>query len=393
MKKIGILATHPIQYYAPLFRYLAKQSGVESTVYYCHKPNPKEQGEGFGVPFEWDIDLTSGYRHTWLHNRSARPSLFHFNGLDTPEIKERIAENNFDAFLVLGWHAKSMWQAMSACRNLCVPLLVRGDSHLHVKISYFKRWAKELSHRCLMRGFSACLAVGKWSEEYFNYYGAQRVIRSPHFVDNDWFSRKSSEEKSSAQRTRAEFGIPEEAVVFLFAGKFEEKKRPLDLLQALKQMFVQGMGRQDAHVLMVGDGAHRSNCETFARTHQLPVSFAGFLNQSQMPKAYAVSDILVLPSDGRETWGLVVNEAMACGLPAIVSDEVGCGPDLIFNGETGYVFPCGDIQALAEKMSDYVKRHHSGGMGDAARKIVSGYSVENAADGILCALEEIKKNG
>jgi glycosyltransferase involved in cell wall biosynthesis len=106
-----------------------------------------------------------------------------------------------------------------------------------------------------------------------------------------------------------------------------------------------------------------------------------------MPEAYAAADAIVLPSDAGETWGLVANEAMASGLPAIVSDAAGCGPDLIRSGVTGAVFPCGSIEELAELVrrwsSDVVALRS---MGANAGEHVQRYSVEKAAAGIIDAV-------
>jgi len=138
---------------------------------------------------------------------------------------------------------------------------------------------------------------------------------------------------------------------------------------------------------MAGDGRLRPLCEGYAAARKLPVTFTGFLNQTQIAGAYACADVLVLPSAYAETWGLVVNEAMACGLPAIVSDRVGCGPDLVRPDETGMIFPAGDLNALADAMSDYVEhpaliRAH----GRNARELISRYSIEAATEGTVSAV-------
>src|SRR3989338_2518915 len=121
--KLGILATHPIQYYAPLFRRLARIQNLNLAVFYGHNPTSEQQGIGFDVSFHWDVDLTEGYPHVWLNNRSKRPGLQNFSGCDTPEISGIIHREQFDAFLVLGWNTKSMWQAMKACWQTHTPLL------------------------------------------------------------------------------------------------------------------------------------------------------------------------------------------------------------------------------------------------------------------------------
>ena len=138
---------------------------------------------------------------------------------------------------------------------------------------------------------------------------------------------------------------------------------------------------------MVGDGPLRAECEKLVRDSKVRIRFAGFLNQSVITTAYVVADVLVLPSDGGETWGLVVNEAMACGRPCIVSDKVGCGPDLIADDETGAVFPLGDVEALAEAMRRVAGDARAlAAMGASARERVAGHSVSAAVNGVVGCL-------
>jgi glycosyltransferase involved in cell wall biosynthesis len=123
---------------------------------------------------------------------------------------------------------------------------------------------------------------------------------------------------------------------------------------------------------------------------KLPVKFAGFLNQSRMASAYVAADALVLPSDGGETWGLVVNEAMACGLPCFVSDRVGCGPDMILPGETGAVFPLGDCEALARLLTQFAAdQERMKRMGENSRRQANQYTLSVATERLLHALEVV----
>src|SRR5262249_218947 len=146
---------------------------------------------------------------------------------------------------------------------------------------------------------------------------------------------------------RRKWQLNQDSTVFVFAGKFTSKKRPLDFIRAIIRVARESLAIEG---LMVGDGPLRNQCEQLIIAVQAPVRFTGFLNQSEIPAAYVAADALVLPSDGGETWGLVVNEAMACGLPCIVSDRVGCGPDLIASTDAGMIYPVGDIPALAQAM-------------------------------------------
>lgn len=380
--RLGVLATHPVQYHAPLFRALVA-AGVDLTVYFAHSPSARDQGTGFGVAFQWDVDLTSGYRHVFLPNRAKHPSASSFWGSDVPEVRAAIAGGAFDAFLVSGWHARAYWQAVSACNAAGVPVMVRGDSQLLTDASALKRTAKRALYPRLLRRFDVCLSVGTRSEEYFRYYGARTVVRAPHFVDNAFFATRAATAAAERSRLRAEFGLPADATVVLFAGKLLSWKRPLDLLDA-----VRALDDPRVAVLFAGDGELRAECESRARGMVSTVRFAGFLNQTEMPRAYAACDVLVLPSEARETWGLVVNEAMASGRPALVADSAGCSPDLVTNGETGYTFPVGDVGALTERLRQVVSNPAAlASLSSRARERVAAFSVDAAAAGVIAAAE------
>ena len=148
------------------------------------------------------------------------------------------------------------------------------------------------------------------------------------------------------------------------------------------------------HLLMVGDGELRSKAEELAPA-EAPVTFTGFLNQTEIGDAYAAADMLVLPSDYGETWGLVVNEGMVFELPAIVSDRVGCGPDLIDEGTTGRTVPFGNVEELAstiKQMARHPERVRK--MGQNARdRVMSEYTIEKTVNGIVkAALDACKDN-
>jgi len=206
----------------------------------------------------------------------------------------------------------------------------------------------------------------------------------PHSVDRKRFQIDAERLKLRRSELRKEKDLGENAMVFMFSGKFIPKKRPLDFICAIERA-VRSNPRIEG--LMVGDGPLRARCEELARERRVPIRFTGFLNQSQITKAYVVSDALVLPSDGGETWGLVVNEAMACARPCIVSDQVGCGPDLVIPQKTGAVFPVGHVDALAKsilQLAGNPERLIS--MGIDARSRLMSYSVETAVDGIVESL-------
>lgn len=387
--RLGILASHPIQYHAPLFRALAARMDVQ--VYFAHRQTPVEQAAaGFGVAFDWDVDLLSGYAHEFLPNRASRPGVDHFLGCDTPEIARRIRRERFDAFFVTGWNLKSFWQAAMACRLTRTPLLVRGDSQLGSPRSPLRRVLNEATHRTMLRCFDGFLVVGERNREYLRHYGISpcRLFDAPHFVDNAWFHARAIDASRHRETMRAELGFTPETPLALFVGKLIPKKRPADVVRALARVRAD---RPDVGLVIVGAGQEEAELRALVNRESLPVAFAGFRNQSELPAWYAMADMLVLPSDGGETWGLVVNEAMACGLPAVVSDAVGCAPDLVTPGLTGERFPLGDVDALAQAIARALPLRARSETQDALRARMSRYSLATAADGVEAAVRQLAR--
>ena len=380
--RIGVLISHPIQYWTPIFRELDKL--CELTVYFAHRQTAEQQAQaGFGVPFEWDIDIMSGYRSEFLTNISRRPSSNGFWGCNTPGIAGKIARGRFDAFVVPGWALWSYWQAAFACRRNSVPILVRGDSQLVNERRGLPRAVKRIVFPSMLRCFDGFLHVGERNREYLLHYGVapRRLFFSPHCVDNDAFRSGSETARQSDGSAR-----PMRAARILFAGKLVPRKRPLDVLRAARLLQDRGT---DLEVAIAGSGPLGEELASFAHPAGLPVKWHGFVNQSEMPTVYAAADVIVLPSES-ETWGLVVNEAMACGVPAVVSDIVGCGPDLVIPGLTGETFPRGDIAALARAIEAVL-----GADPDAQRRHIAdriaAYSPAAAARGILHGAERLRK--
>jgi glycosyltransferase involved in cell wall biosynthesis len=384
--RLGILTSHPIQYQAPWFRGLAK--AVDLEVFFAHRQSSAEQSKaGFGVAFEWDVDLLSGYSHRFLENRSPQPGVNHFSGCDTPEIRKIIRDGKFDAFVVTGWHLKSYWQAVRACRR-ALPVLVRGDSHLLTPRSPLKRWVKAVGYQILLRQFDGFLVVGKRNAEYLAHYGAPmaKMFSAPHFVDNEWFAGLANQARNNRSELRTAWNASERRLVALFVGKLQAVKRPCDLLLALAEPHLAGA---DVMAVFVGSGEMESVLRKKARELGIRAHFAGFKNQTELPACYAAADVLVLPSES-ETWGLVVNEAMACGLPAVVSDAVGCGPDLIEEGKTGFTFRLGRESELAARLAVLVNMKSAGhDFVPALREKLRNYSLKTAVAGTLRGAEKL----
>jgi glycosyltransferase involved in cell wall biosynthesis len=377
--RLAILASHPVQYYAPMFRELAKE--VDLHVFYAHSATPEQQAAaGFGYAFEWDINLTEGYSFSFLNNVSKQPGTDRFDGCDTPEILQELRLGGFTAVLALGWHLKSMIQGIVAAKRIGLPVLVRGDSQISTPRSKLKRWLKAMAYPILLRAFDAALYVGKNNYRYWRYYGFpnKRLFYSPHCVETERFSIGATAEARATLRDA--LNILDSSFVVLFAGKLLPFKRPLDLVPAIAAIRAQGT---DCRLLVAGSGPLETELVALAAKWEVPLDLLGFQNQSQMPAAYAAADVLVLPSDGRETWGLVANEALACGVPIIVSDQVGCALDLAEDGHCGRSFEMGNINALARAIEMSIQDRTS--RFDLAA-LSEKFSVHQAVSGICKAL-------
>jgi glycosyltransferase involved in cell wall biosynthesis len=381
--RVAIVTTHPVQYQVPWYRALAKRPGMDVTVMYAMIPDSRQQGAGFGVDFQWDIPLLDGYRHEVMRNVAAHPSVTAFSGCDTPDLLERL-RGHFDCVIVNGWVSKTCLQALWACRRLGIPCIVRGESNALRRRPLTVR----ALHRLLLRQYAVFLAIGRSNRDFYigNGVPASRIFDGPYCVEEKRFASAAAIASPRRDAIRRKWQIEAAATAFLFAGKFVEKKRPMDILRAVAGLCQEGRGAR-IHVLMAGDGPLRQRCEEMTRAERLPVTFTGFLNQTTIVDAYVAADCLVLPSDYGETWGLVVNEAMTCGRAAIVSDRVGCHADLVLPGLTGDVFPFGHAHALSALMdsaasdSDGLRRR-----GGAAREHVKAYSIDRLVDGTVAAV-------
>jgi glycosyltransferase involved in cell wall biosynthesis len=381
------VATHPIQYHAPWFRALAQETSIDLSVLFIQQPDPQQQGQGFGVAFEWDIPLLEGYRWQQVPDLRGRGGLRGFFAARIAHPIALLREHDPDVLLLTGWQAWPLVQLLIAAWWTGVPVLMRGESNA----LRCRPWYVRALHKFLLARCTAFLPIGKASHAFYRGYAVpeSRLFDTPYFVDNTRFAEGAARAITQRRELRSRWTIPQDVFCFCYAGKLEPKKRILDLLAALR--LARGNGAAPMHLLVVGTGELMTQARAIVAKHDLPVSFTGFLNQSEIPAAYAVTDCLVLPSDYGETWGLVVNEAMACGRPAIVSDRVGCASDLVSEGVTGTTFPFGDTAALAECLVRFASHpEQARTMGLRARERVQGeYSVEQSAAGTLRAIRSV----
>lgn len=343
-----ILTTHPIQYQVPIWQRLAREGRVPFEVWYLsdHGARARRDRE-FGERFAWDIDLLSGYPHRFMTGASTvTPDSFWQCRLREP-FAARLRGGGATALWIQGWQVAAYWQAVAAAKRVGVPVWLRGESNDLAPTPWWKRPVKRLALTHLFRRIDRFLYIGEANRRLYRRYCVPetRLRPAPYAVDNVRFAGQAAALRSARPELRRSWGIAADAFCVLFCGKFIAKKNPLDLIAAARRLAGQ---RPDMplHLLFVGAGAREAEMRDACAG--LNATFAGFINQTGISRAYVAADALVLPSGTGETWGLVVNEALASGLPVIVSDACGVADDL---GGAGMVYRWGDVAALAEAIA------------------------------------------
>ncbi|WP_316851304.1 glycosyltransferase family 4 protein [Pedobacter agri] len=382
MKKLAIVVTHPIQYYAPVFKLLATACALK--VFYTLGSYTKNEmyDDGFKQIIKWDIDLLDGYEFEFLENKARRQGFHHFMGVKNPDIIQSIMSFDPDAILVYGWAYQSHLKVLRHFKGN-VPIWFRGDSHLLDPKPLWKTLTQKALLTWVYSHIDKAFYVGTANKAYFKSFGINKdqLIFAPHAVDNERFSVDRSAE---AGLTRENLGVGLNETLILFAGKLEKKKGPDVLLQAFLDLKM-----KDVHLLFVGNGELEESLKRKAESLALKaeslksnVHFMDFQNQSYMPVVYQACDLFCLPSSGpNETWGLAVNEAMAAGKAILVSDKVGCSKDLI-HVSNGYIFMSSNLTSLQQNLRQII-----GGdlkdMGQSSKQIISKWDFKQQVNKVI----------
>lgn len=339
MKRLAIVCTHPIQYYAPVFRLLAERAKVQLKVFYTWGNSAQAQYDpGFGKTISWDIPLLEGYESVFVPNTSKNPGSHHFWGIVNPSLLQDVLAWRPDAVLIYGWnyhsHLRLLWGLQGR-----VPVWFRGDSNLLDPQPRWKALLKKMVLRQVYRLVDRAFYVGTANKEYYQAYGLQeqQLVFAPHAIDNGRFADSPERQyQTLADQWRNSLGIDPQATLVLFVGKLEPKKNPALLLQVIQEYNTRHS--QALQLLFVGNGVLEESLKASAAGDS-NVFFLDFQNQGKMPLVYRLGQLFCLPSRGPgETWGLAVNEALACNRPVLVSERVGCAIDLVQEGSSGLIF-------------------------------------------------------
>jgi glycosyltransferase involved in cell wall biosynthesis len=383
--RLAIVASHVIQYQDPFFRLLAHDPGIDLTVLYCSRHGLDVfRDADMGTTLRWDIDMLA-YEHRFLWNAS-RDLNRGFWRLLNPGIVPALARGRYDAVIFMtGWGAFTAALGMLTCKLLGIPFFLYGDSSFPPPENSLKSRIRARLMRVMMRMTTGFMVSGSLNAAYYRHYGAdeRRLFLLPWAVDNERFAAAGTLDAGERDTLRASYGIAENAVVFLFSAKLVARKDPLTLLKAYERM----QRRDGAAIVFVGDGILRPALEKYAAQQGIDgVHFTGFVNQTALPKLYAIADVFVLPSLV-EPRGAVINEAMAVGLPVITTDRCGSIGDIVLDGDNAIVYPAGDVDALAAAMdrlaADATLRTT---MGRRSREIIATWDYKRGVNGVKDAL-------
>jgi glycosyltransferase involved in cell wall biosynthesis len=381
---LAIITTHPIQYYAPVFKLIAERCNLKVFYTWGEEGAKPKYDPGFGKAIEWDLPLLAGYNYEFLKNISKQPGSNHFKGIINPDIIKKVNGFKPDAILLIGWSYSSHLKVMRHFKG-SIPVWFRGDSTLLDSASKWKQVLRQIALKWIYSYIDRAFYVGSANKAYFKKCGLKesQLVFAPHAIDNERFSENRQIE---ALDFRKYLNIQEADILVLFAGKLEIKKDPKILLKAFAEL-----GRENIHLLFVGNGVLedelKSKCEEL--TNPALVHFLPFQNQQTMPVIYQSCDLFCLPSKGPgETWGLAVNEAMACSKAVLVSDKVGCAVDLVKEGYNGAIFKAGSLASLTQHLTQLINmgKENFAGMGLNSKKIISDWTFEKQVSAIESAI-------
>ena len=334
-KKLAIVTTHPIQYQSPLFKEIANSNKFQLDVYFAskHGYQSKYIDKDFKKKFNWNINLLSGYNYFFSAKADQNVNSFF---LSFNDLNKTLFKNKYTAILLFGWSNIFYIKTFFLAKLHKIPIILRVENNFEEEINYLKKKIKYLVLYFFFKYIDYFLYIGFLNKKFYQDLGVdkKKLYFAPYAVDNNFFFNK---EKSNIVINKKY-----KKKIILFVGKFIERKNTQEFLN-LAAVF---NNDNRFNFLMVGDGHQINLCNQFIKNHKLSnIRIVGFKNQQELKNIYKKSFLLIVPSK-YETWGLVINEAMASGLPVICSRNCSSSSDLIINGKTGYAYNLGDIKRV-----------------------------------------------
>tara|TARA_B100000989_G_scaffold198747_1_gene150180 strand:- start:697 stop:1839 length:1143 start_codon:yes stop_codon:yes gene_type:complete len=375
MKKIAIITTHPIQYQLPLFKNFYKNN-IEAHVFFAssHGISSQNKDREFQIKFNWDNykKPLSGYKSFFSKNQQY--SIFDFR-LSFKDLEKYLKKNKYEAIIIFGWNNLLYLKSIYFGKKLGIKTILRVETNLETNISITKKILKYLILRILFKFIDAFLYIGSLNKYFYLKHGVpkSKLYYAPYFVDNNFFKKKNKHNYLSNKLKL------KNKKFILFVGKLIDRKKPqhfINLAEEFKNI-------KQLHFLLIGDGHLKNFCKEYIKKYNINnISMLGFQNQKNLKKIYQSSDLFVITS-AYETWGLVINEAMASGLPILASNKCGSSKDLVLNGVTGYIYQYGNLKDLSRNFKkiqfNYKKKKL---MKKNSKKIISNFTYDKTISSI-----------
>jgi glycosyltransferase involved in cell wall biosynthesis len=382
--KILVINSHPIQYFAPLYKFLS-EAKLNLHVYYCSDENIKGiTDKQFGVLFKWDIPLLEDYKYTFLPNQSIFPSFqYGFWGLFNPKILWILWREPKSYVIVHGWQYFTYIIVILFANLFGHEVCLRTETPLsqEMKNKNVKTFIRmHFIKYILFPRVKKFLYIGEQNRRFYEYYGVKsnQLVFTPYSVDNQRFKSIFNKYRFDKDKIRIKLNLPLNKTIILVSGKYIEKKNPLDVIKAFNLV-----NSPDLALVMVGDGNLRPIMESYIFENQIQnIYLTGFVNQSEIPFYYLTADIFLMYSGVGETWGLSVNEAMNFNLPIITSSITGCSSDLVKEGQNGFIVDSIDslvdkLRILSQNNSLRIK------MGKCSGEIIKTYSFDAILENLI----------
>jgi len=366
----------PTPYKERFFESLAARAEIDPHVMYLSWSDPQRP---------WKLEKTRSYEFTALSGFGIRSSLkrksfwrFNFS------VFGALRRHQSDVVVICGYNHPTLWFALLHCFFTGTPFFLQGESHTRKERGTLKQLIKRCFLFPILRRCVGAFATGQGAAEYWESVGIakNRIFTVANTPDVEAITRQLAASDPNLAVERSEFAQGDQRLG-IFVGRLDRVKGLDVLLRALLRVD----SRHRPAILIVGDGPQRRELQAEIDEHQLSVSIVEFKQPHELPAFYALADFFILPSR-HEPWGVVVNEAMACGLPVVLSDQVGAAYDLLKEGINGFLFPSECVEALAETL-DKLGRMSSAelkNMGQKSSTIIKPWTPEASAENVVAAL-------
>lgn len=379
--RVVVVSPEPTPYRAPLFDLIAASAGIDLTVVYAAETLAART---------WDVELGHAARFLRGVRIPGLGRLLAHDYVVSLDVGAVLADLEPDVVVVSGWSTFACQAALFWCRRSGVPYVLQVESHDSGPRRGWRRAVKGALVPRAVRGAAWVLVTGTLVRQSMLDRGAdpQRIGLFAVTVDVAAYAKRADALRIAREELRDRLGIRSDDIVVLCAARLVPEKGLETLVRA-----VASAGDERIVALVVGEGPERARLEELAQREGARLLLPGASPWDAMVESYVAADVFALLSE-REPWGVVVNEAAACALPLVLSDRVGAAPDLLRDGENGFLVRCRDVTgaaaALRRLAADPELRRSQG---ERSRAIVGGWGYGPSVDGFLDAVRGAVADG